>query len=109
MERQPRFNGTFGHKLGVELLGLKVVAVSDSKGGIYNDKGLDYEQVMAHKNKTGSVVGFAGADSITNEELLELPVTVLMPSALESVITETNADRQVQRRTGQRADHPGGR
>ena len=85
--------GTFGHKLGVELLGLKVVAVSDSKGGIYNDKGLDYEQVMAHKNKTGSVVGFPSADSITNEELLELPVTVLMPSALESVITETNADR----------------
>lgn len=85
--------GTFGHKLGVELLGLKIVAVSDSKGGIYNDKGLDYEQVMAHKNKTGSVVGFPEADLITNEELLELPVTVLMPSALESVITEANADR----------------
>ncbi len=85
--------GTFGHKLGVELLGLKVVAVSDSKGGIYNDKGLDYDKVMGHKNKTGSVVGFPEADSITNEELLELNVTVLMPSALESVITEANADR----------------
>jgi len=85
--------GTFGHKLGVELLGLKVVAVSDSKGGIYNDKGLDYEKVMAHKNKTGSVVGFPEADLITNEELLELNVTVLMPSALESVITAANADR----------------
>ena len=85
--------GTFGHKLGVELLGLKVVAVSDSKGGIYSDKGLDYDKVMAHKNKTGSVVGFPDADSITNEELLELNVTVLMPSALESVITEANADR----------------
>jgi len=85
--------GTFGHKLGVELLGLKVVAVSDSKGGIFNDKGLDYEKVMAHKNKTGSVVGFPDSDSISNEELLVLNVTVLMPSALESVITEANADR----------------
>jgi glutamate dehydrogenase (NAD(P)+) len=85
--------GTFGHKLGAELLGLKVVAVSDSKGGIYNDKGLDYDKVMAHKNKTGSVVGFSEADDITNEELLELNVTVLMPSALESVITAANADR----------------
>jgi glutamate dehydrogenase (NAD(P)+) len=85
--------GTFGHKLGVELLGLKVVAVSDSKGGIFNDKGLDYEKVMAYKNKTGSVVGFPDSDSITNEELLVLNVTVLMPSALESVITEANADR----------------
>ena len=54
--------GTFGHKLGVELLGLKVVAVSDSKGGIYNDNGLDYDKVMAHKNRTGSVVGFPEAD-----------------------------------------------
>jgi glutamate dehydrogenase (NAD(P)+) len=85
--------GSFGHKLGVELLGLKVVAVSDSKGGIYNDKGLDYDKVMGHKSKTGSVVGFPEADSISNEELLELNVTVLMPSALESVITEANADR----------------
>lgn len=85
--------GTFAHKLGAELLGLKVVAVSDSKGGIYNAQGLDYEKVMAHKEKTGSVVGFPGAKPITNEELLELDVTVLVPSALESVITEENAGR----------------
>jgi len=85
--------GTFAHKLGAELLGLKVVAVSDSKGGIYNAQGLDYEKVMAHKEKTGSVVGFPGAKPITNEELLELDVTVLVPSALENVITEGNAGR----------------
>jgi len=85
--------GTFAHKLGAELLGLKVVAVSDSKGGIYNAQGLDYEKVMAHKEKTGSVVGFAGAKLVTNEELLELDVTVLVPSALENVITEANAGR----------------
>ncbi|MBI5290446.1 MAG: Glu/Leu/Phe/Val dehydrogenase [Chloroflexi bacterium] len=85
--------GSFAHKLGVELLGLNVVAVSDSKGGIHNPAGLDYEQVMKHKDKTGSVVGFPGAKAISNEELLELDVAVLVPSALESVITAANAGR----------------
>ena len=85
--------GTFAHKLGAELLGLKVVAVSDSKGGIYTSKGLDYEKVMAFKNQTGSVVGYPGTDRISNEELLELDVPVLFPSALENVITEANAPR----------------
>lgn len=85
--------GSFGQSLGEELLGLKTVAVSDSHGGIYSSKGLDYKQVMAFKHETGSVVGFPGTDTITNEELLELDVTVLMPSALENVITEANADK----------------
>lgn len=85
--------GTFAHQLGNEILGLKVIAVSDSKGGIYKESGLDYEAVMAHKQKTGSVVGFAGARPISNEELLELPVTVLFPSALENVIRKENAPR----------------
>jgi glutamate dehydrogenase (NAD(P)+) len=83
--------GSFAHKLGVDLLGLKVVAVSDSKGGIYNEKGLDYDEVLAHKQETGSVVGFPGTESITNDALLELDVTVSIPSALESVITDRNA------------------
>jgi glutamate dehydrogenase (NAD(P)+) len=83
--------GSFAHTLGVELLGLKIVAVSDSKGGIYKEDGLEYDAVVAHKQKTGSVIGFAGAKDITNEELLELDVTVLVPSALENVITEANA------------------
>jgi len=85
--------GSFAHKLGTELLGLNVVAVSDSRGGIYSPDSLDYEKVMAHKEKTGSVVGFPGAKAITNEELLELDVTILFPSALENVITEANAAR----------------
>lgn len=85
--------GSFAHKLGKELLGLKVVAVSDSKGGIYNPGGLDYEQVMAHKAKTGSVVNFPGAQFVSNEEILESDVTVLIPAALENVINELNADR----------------
>jgi len=83
--------GSFAHKLGVELLGLKVLAVSDSRGGVYNAEGLDYDKVMAHKEKTGSVVGFPGTKSVSNEELLELDVTVLIPSALENQITEANA------------------
>ncbi len=85
--------GSFAHKLGDELLGLKVVAVSDSKGGIYDADGLKYEAVLAHKQKTGSVIGFPGAEVITNEALLEMEVAVLIPSALESVITASNASR----------------
>ncbi len=85
--------GSFAHKLGVELLGLTVVAVSDSRGGIYNKGGLDYDAVFAHKQKTGSVVEFSGSEPITNEALLELDVTVSIPAALESVITERNAKK----------------
>ncbi len=83
--------GQFAHSLGEELLGLKVVAVSDSKGGIYNPDGLDSQAVLAHKQETGSVVDFPGAQNITNAELLELDVTVLIPAALENQITADNA------------------
>lgn len=83
--------GSFAHKLGVEMLGLKVVAVSDSRGGILNEEGLDYKNVITHKHRTGSVIDFPGAKNISNEDLLELDVTVLFPSALENVITEANA------------------
>ncbi len=83
--------GQFAHKLGVELLGLKVVAVSDSRGGTFNENGLQLDEVQAHKGRTGSVVGFPGGTDITNEDLLTLPVTVLFPSALENVITAHNA------------------
>jgi glutamate dehydrogenase (NAD(P)+) len=85
--------GTFGHLLGNELLGLKVVAVSDSRGGIYNPDGLDYQAVLSHKQNTGSVIGFPGSKEVSNKELLELDVTVLMPAALENVITEANAEK----------------
>jgi glutamate dehydrogenase (NAD(P)+) len=85
--------GTFAHTLGEELFGLKVVAVSDSRGGIYNADGLDYEAVFAHKQNTGAVKDFPGAKNITNAELLELDVMVLFPSALENVITAENAGR----------------
>ncbi|MCX8116843.1 MAG: Glu/Leu/Phe/Val dehydrogenase [Desulfobacterota bacterium] len=79
--------------LGNELLGLKLVAASDSKGGIYNAKGLDPKKVVEYKNRTGTLEGFPEADRITNDELLELEVTVLFPAALENVITANNAGR----------------
>jgi len=85
--------GSFAHILGQEILGLKFVAVSDSKGGIRNWDGLDPDKVLAHKRETGSVINFPGAENITNEELLELEVTVLFPAALENVITSQNAGR----------------
>jgi len=85
--------GSFAHKLGQEMLGLKVIAVSDSRGGILNENGLDFEAVQAHKDRTGSVVEFKGAKSISNEAILELDVPVLFPSALENVITQENAGR----------------
>lgn len=85
--------GQFGALLGEELLGLKLVAASDSKGGVYNPNGMDAKTVIDYKMKKGVLEGFPEADEITNEELLELDVTVLFPSALENVITEDNADR----------------
>ncbi|MGA1845057.1 MAG: Glu/Leu/Phe/Val family dehydrogenase [bacterium] len=85
--------GQYAATLGNQILGLKLVAASDSKGGIYNEKGMDPEALVKYKQQTGTLQGFPGADSITNEELLELEVTVLFPSALEQVITEQNADK----------------
>ena len=83
--------GSFGHSLGEELLGLKIVAVSDSSGAIYREDGLDSSQVKAHKRDTGTVLDFPGAKNITNEELLALDVTVLIPAALENQLTGANA------------------
>jgi glutamate dehydrogenase (NAD(P)+) len=85
--------GSFAHLLGPQMLGLKVIAVSDSKGGIHDPDGLDAVAVQKHKEETGSVVGFPGAKPITNEALLELDVTVLFPSALENVVNTANASK----------------
>ncbi len=84
--------GAHAHRLAQEILGMKVVAVSDSKGGIHNEKGLDYEAVVETKNKTESVVNFPTAETINSEDLLELDLNVLFPAALENVITEENAN-----------------
>ncbi len=72
---------------------LKVVAVSDSSSGIHDPRGLDIEKLIVHKEKSGKLSGFAGAKTITNEQLLELPVKVLIPAALEAVITDANVNK----------------
>lgn len=73
--------------------GARIVAVSDKYGGIYEKNGLDLRRLQNHVAETGSVVGFPGADAITNAELLELPVDVLVPAAMEGQITRENAPR----------------
>ncbi len=85
--------GQFAATLGEEILGMKLVAASDSRGGVYNRNGIDPKELIKHKKATGTVVGFKGCEEISNEALLELDVTVLFPSALENCITSQNAHK----------------
>ncbi|MBT3720584.1 Glu/Leu/Phe/Val dehydrogenase [archaeon] len=80
--------GSFMAKI-LDSWGYKIVAVSDSKTGIYNESGLDVPKLLKHKTDTRSVSGFA--KEISNEELLSLGVDVLVPAALENQITKENA------------------
>ncbi|MDI7276025.1 MAG: Glu/Leu/Phe/Val dehydrogenase, partial [Anaerolineae bacterium] len=73
--------------------GCKIIAASDSQGGIYNPKGVDARDLMRFKAENRTVVGYPGADRLTNEELLELECDVLVPCALENVITARNAPK----------------
>jgi glutamate dehydrogenase (NAD(P)+) len=73
--------------------GLRVVAIGDSKGAIYNPHGIDLSALDEHRQFRGSVAGFKKAEDISGADLLELPVTVLVPAAVEQQITERNADR----------------
>lgn len=72
-------------------VGTKIIAVSDSKGAVYNKEGLNPKKLLEYKEKTGTVVGCEGCETISNAELLELECDVLIPAALENVITEENA------------------
>lgn len=69
----------------------KITAVSDSKGGVLNDDGLDIPDLMEHKQKTGSVMDFRGGKNITNEELLVSDCDILIPAALSEQLNEYNA------------------
>ncbi len=84
--------GSFTHMF-LEEAGVKVVAVSDSKGGVHKKTGIWFNDISAHKKKTGSITDLPGAENVTNEELLELDVDILVPAALEDVITEKNAPK----------------
>jgi glutamate dehydrogenase (NAD(P)+) len=73
--------------------GLTVVAIADSKGAVHNPKGLDLAALEEHRQVRGSVAGFKKADAIGNDQLLELPVTVLVPAAIEDQVNGQNASR----------------
>ena len=87
-------------------LGSPVVAVSDSRGGIYNPAGLDLAAVAAHKARTGTVTGFREAEDVSNEELLVLPTDILIPAALENQITAANAGQIQARLIAEAANGP---
>ena len=90
----------------VNELGCRVVAVSDVQGGIYNAAGLDVPAVLDWSRESGSVVGAPNTETITNEELVELDVDVLVPAALDRVVTLENADRVKARVLMEAANHP---
>ena len=97
--------GSWAARIAAEA-GAKVVAVSDVRGGIHDKSGLDIEKVWAHRDATGSVVGFPGADQISNEELLELDVAWLVPAALGEVIHGRNASKIRAGVVVEAANHP---
>ncbi len=86
--------------------GYHIVAVSDSQGGAADPRGLDVKRLMAHKLETGSVVGFSGAKRIDNKEVLEYDCDILVPAALEKVITVENAPRIKARIVAEAANGP---
>ena len=86
-------NVGFNSALLLHQIGAKVIAVSDSKGGVLNRKGINPIDLLKHKEKTGSVIGFVGCEKVTNEELLELECDILVPSAIENQITKNNASK----------------
>jgi glutamate dehydrogenase (NAD(P)+) len=87
-------------------LGCRVVAVSDLGGGVHSGDGLDVEALLAHAQEAGTVAGAPGTEELTNAELLELDVDVLIPAALDRVINRGNADRVRARVVVEAANHP---
>jgi glutamate dehydrogenase (NAD(P)+) len=87
-------------------LGCRVVAVSDVRGGIYKESGLEIDEVLRHQTESGSVVGLPGTESVSNEDLLLLAVDWLIPAALGGVIHARNADKVQARVIVEAANHP---
>jgi glutamate dehydrogenase/leucine dehydrogenase len=83
-----------------------IIAVNDSRGGIYRKDGIDIPKLLMHKERTGSVVGFPGAEPISTDDLLALECDILIPAALENAITEENAHRVRARIIAEAANGP---
>ena len=100
--------GNVGYHAAVaaQEVGCKIIAVSDSTGGIYCADGLNPPDVLVHKEKTRSVQNYKDCKNITNEELLELPCDVLIPAALENQITRNNADKIKAKMVAEAANGP---
>ena len=92
--------------LAASELGATVVAVSDKEGGIFNAEGLDIKDVLAYKQVHKNVTGYPKSEPIANPDVLELPVDILIPAALENVITADNAGRIRARIVGEGANGP---
>jgi glutamate dehydrogenase (NAD(P)+) len=86
--------------------GCKIVAVSDTRGGIYNESGLEPSFVLRHKQEQGTVVGFPQAQIVGVHDVLEVPCDILIPAATEGVITAANADRVLARIVAEAANGP---
>jgi glutamate dehydrogenase (NAD(P)+) len=84
--------GSISAKL-LQMQGMKVLAISDVTGGYYNAEGIDIEAAIAYRDSNGGTLEGFKAERISNEQLLELDVTVLVPAAMENQITAENADR----------------
>jgi glutamate dehydrogenase (NAD(P)+) len=85
--------GYYAAKLAQELLGCKVVAACDSLGGVYDGAGIDPQAALECKENSGSVCNMPGVKKVSNEEIITLDVDILIPAAIENVITEKNANR----------------
>ena len=85
--------GKFAFELATKLFNSKVVAISDSSGGIYSEDGLDYNQLVNLKETKGEISSYEKAEKITNQQLLELDADILIPAAIENQITAENADK----------------
>ncbi len=79
--------------LALDAWGAKITGISDFTGAIYNPKGINVRDALAHIAKTKALQGYAGGEQLTNDQLLEQPCTALIPAALERVITEKNAGK----------------
>ena len=97
--------GSWTVRLAAEM-GCNIVGVSDISGAIYSSSGIDVDRLFRHKQETGTVAGFPGADQLTNEELLEIECDFLVPAAIERVIHAKNAPKIKATVVLEAANHP---